>query len=94
MFENHYVLITRASCPACQGAIELLKSKNLNFIYTDMENAPQVLEVTKLASGHATVPMIWEVVIGKDMENPAENKFIGGLDDLQKILGDTSAASE
>ena len=52
MFENHYVLITAGSCEFCQEAIEILKSKELNFIYTDMENAPQVLEVTKMASGH------------------------------------------
>jgi glutaredoxin len=94
MFENHYVLITKGSCPACQGAIELLKSRSLNFIYTDMENAPQVLEVTKLSSGHATVPMIWEVVIGQDMQNPVENKFIGGFDDLQKSLGEVTETSE
>ena len=87
MFENHYVLIIKGTCPACQGAIALLKSKELNFIYTDMENAPRILEVTKMTSGHATVPMIWEVSVGEDLQKPAGNKFIGGFDDLQKLLG-------
>jgi len=87
MFENHYVLITKGSCEFCQEAIELLKSKELNFIYTDMENAPQVLEITKLASGHTTVPLIWEIVIKEDVKTPASNNFIGGCDELKKHLG-------
>ena len=94
MIDSHYVLITKSTCQACQGAIELLKSKEINFIYTDMEHAPDVLEVTKMASGHSTVPMIWEVVIGQDMQNPVENKFIGGFDDLQKSLGEVTETSE
>jgi len=86
MFENHYVLITAGSCEFCQEAIKLLKSEGLNFVYTDMENAPEILEVTKMASGHPTVPMIWEVVLGSDPQSPAENKFIGGYDDLKTHL--------
>jgi len=87
MFENHYVLITAGSCEFCQEAIEILKSKELNFIYTDMENAPQVLEVTKMASGHPTVPMIWEVTVGEDLQAGANNDFIGGCDELKLHLG-------
>jgi len=87
MFENHYVLITKGSCEFCQEAIELLKSKELNFIYTDMENAPQVLEVTKMAMGHSTVPMIWEVTVGESLEEPASNNYVGGCDELKKHLG-------
>jgi len=86
MIENHYVLITKESCEFCQKAIRLLKLKELNFIYTDMENAPQVLEVTKMTTGHSTVPLIWEVVVGEDLRAPASNKFIGGYDELKKLL--------
>ena len=94
MIGKHYVLITKGTCPACQGAIELLKSKEFNFIYTDMENAPEILEVTKMTSGHSTVPMIWEVSVGENMQQPAQNKFIGGYDDLQKLLGVIDEASD
>ena len=87
MFGNHYVLITEGSCEYCQEAIELLKLKELNFVYTDMEHAPQILEVTKVASGHSTVPMVWEVSVGEDIQSPANNTFIGGYDDLKKHLG-------
>jgi glutaredoxin len=93
MIDNHYVLITQGSCPFCQDAIKLLKEKNLKFIYTDMEGAPEVLELTKMTSGHKTVPIIYEVVIGKDMQQPAQNNFIGGFDDLKKHLEVEGGAS-
>jgi len=86
MIENHYVLITKESCEFCQKAIRLLKLKELSFIYTDMENAPQVLEVTKMATGHSTVPLIWEVVVEGYLRKPASNKFIGGYDELKNLI--------
>ena len=94
MFGNYYVLITKGTCPSCQGAIDLLKSKELNFLYTDMEHAPQILEITKASSGHSTVPMIWEVSVGADVQNPAANKFIGGFDDLQEHLSENNEVGE
>ena len=86
MIENHYVLITKESCEFCQEAIKLLKLKELSFIYTDMENAPQVLEATKIAAGHSTVPLIWQVAVEGDLRKPASNKFIGGYGELEKLL--------
>ncbi len=87
MIGNHYVMITRGDCPFCQDAIALLKSKDLKFIYTDMENAPEVLELTKMSSGHPTVPIIYQVVVGQNLQQPAENKLIGGFDKLKEHLG-------
>jgi len=87
MIGNHYVMITDGECPHCQGAIELLKSKDLRFIYTDMGSAPEILELTKLSSGHSTVPIIYEVVVGENLQQPAQNKLIGGFDKLKEHLG-------
>ena len=87
MIGNHYVLITKGDCPFCQEDIDILKSREASFIYTDMQHAPEVLEVTKMTSGHSTVPMIWEVSVGDNMQNPAQNKFIGGCSDLKTHLG-------
>jgi glutaredoxin len=87
MIGNHYVLITKGSCPYCQEAIDLLKEREENFVYTDMENAPEILEVTKMASGHSTVPMVWRVTVGEDMSQPASNDFIGGCSELKDHLG-------
>jgi len=88
MFGKYYVLFTKGSCPACQRAIELLEMKELNFVYTDMEHAPQILAAMKVISGHPTVPMIWETNI------PVSHKFIGGFDDLQEFLDGGNRVSE
>jgi glutaredoxin len=90
MVEKHYVLVTKNSCPHCKEAIELLKSKNSSFIYTDMENAKQVLEETKKQSDWETVPMIWEQLV--DWSNTSQqvlsSQFIGGYEDLQNSLNE------
>ena len=87
MFDKYYVLVTKGSCPVCQEAIEFLKTKELDFVYTDMEHAPRVLEAAKAGSGHSTVPIIWET-------NMASSKFVGGFDDLQESLEGDSEMSE
>jgi glutaredoxin len=87
MIADHYVLITAGSCEFCQEAIELLRSRELNFIYTDMENAPDVMAVAKMTLGHTTVPMIWRVTVGEGLDEPAGQKFVGGCDELKKHLG-------
>jgi glutaredoxin 3 len=94
MFGKHYVLVTKGSCPYCKKAIELLKSKELEFIYTDMENAPMVLEVTKASSGYSTVPMIWEITVEQERQLPVESKFIGGFEDLSNYLGEVKKEDE
>ena len=94
MFGKHYVLVTKGSCPYCKKAIELLKSKELEFIYTDMENAPMVLEVTKASSGYSTVPMIWEITVEQERQLPVESEFIGGFEDLSNYLGEVKKEDE
>ena len=90
MVEKHYVLVTKSSCPHCEGALELLKSKNSSFIYTDMENTKQILEETKKQSDWETVPMIWEQLV--DWSNTSQkvlsSQFIGGLEELEQSLND------
>jgi len=94
MINNHYVLITAGNCEFCQEAVSLLKERSLQFINTDMEHAPQILEVTKMASGHSTIPMIWEVTVGENVQAPAENSFIGGCSELRIHLGVDETSSD
>ena len=88
MVEKHYVLVIKNSCKFCQDSVELLKSQNKSFIYTDMEYATQVLEETKKQSDWQTVPMIWEQLV--DWSNPSQqvisNEFVGGFLELQQKL--------
>jgi len=86
MDTKHYVLIVEGSCSFCEQAIALLKERGKKFIYTDMENAPEILEVTKMATGHGTVPMVWAVTVGPDIRSPANNDFVGGYEELEKLL--------
>jgi glutaredoxin len=82
---KHYVLITKNSCPACNKALKLLKEKHLNFVYTDMENAPKALASTKNQLSWETVPMIWEQDIdwSDGVGRILGNNFIGGLEQLE-----------
>tara|TARA_Y100000310_G_scaffold300835_1_gene336814 strand:+ start:12 stop:281 length:270 start_codon:yes stop_codon:yes gene_type:complete len=86
MFQEYYILITEGSCEFCQKTVELLKEREFNFINTDMENAPEILGVTKLANNYETVPMIWKVGVGEDASQPVNNIFIGGYDNLVNHL--------
>ena len=90
MVEKHYILVTKNSCPYCKEAIELLKSKNSSFIYTDMENAMQVLEETKKQSGWDTVPMIWEQLVdwNSTSQQVVSSNFVGGFEELQNLLSE------
>jgi len=82
---KQYVLITKSSCPYCSKALDLLKEKHLNFVYTDMENAPKALASTKDQLAWETVPMIWEQEIDWDdgIGRILGNTFIGGLEQLE-----------
>tara|TARA_Y100000310_G_C19993484_1_gene495175 strand:- start:26 stop:295 length:270 start_codon:yes stop_codon:yes gene_type:complete len=86
MLQEYYILITEGSCEFCQSAVELLKGKKLNFINTDMENAPEILAVTKIANNYETVPMIWKVGTTEEGSQPVNNIFVGGYDELVKHL--------
>ena len=88
MNKKHYVLITKNSCRYCQGAIELLTDADASFAYTDMENAPKLLDSTKEQVAWYTVPIIWEQDIEWEDETPVvkENNFVGGFSELQELL--------
>ena len=86
---KHYVLITKNSCDYCEEAIKLLKREKVSFVYTDMENAPGILETTKEQINWPSVPMIWEQDIEIDSQPRVNsNDFIGGYDDLLSHLSE------
>ena len=93
MNNDHYVLIIKGSCPFCQDAISLLKKKSLNFVCTDMEFAPRVLQLSKESIGHPTVPIIYKVTTGASAKEIIDNEMIGGFDNLKEYLGVESGAS-
>jgi glutaredoxin len=85
--EKHYVLVTKNSCPHCQGALNLLKESDLKFSYTDMENCEEALEATKEQLNWKTVPMIWEQNVNwEENAKVVDNNFIGGFKELKEHL--------
>ena len=79
---EHYMLVIKSSCPYCKKAIQLLKSEEKQFIYTDMEHAPPLLDAMKVASRWETVPMVWKINANEDMSQPAGTAFLGGYTEL------------
>lgn len=73
------MVISKEKCPFCNKAKELLKKKNLDFEYLDIDtlNEERKRRISQIAKrlNHKTYPMIIH-----------KNKFIGGYDNLQKYL--------
>lgn len=86
--EKHYVMITKFGCSYCDKAIALLQKKGKKFIYTDLGGAPDILAVTLAATGHPTVPVIYEVQEPGSSASPLEQKLIGGYTELAQHLGE------
>lgn len=74
-----FLMISKEKCPFCNKAKELLKSKNQQFDYLDVDTLDEGRKsrISGIAKrlNHRTYPMIAH-----------GNKFIGGYDDLQKYL--------
>ena len=74
-----FYMISKEECRFCNKAKDLLKNKNLNFEYLDVDTLDEgrMDRISRIAErlNHSTYPMIAH-----------DNKFIGGCDDLQKYL--------
>ena len=77
-----YKIYGRNSCPFTTGAVSLLGSLNKNHTFFDIENNnDNKVKLTNLKKS-GVVPKSWNTV-------PVillKNKFIGGMDDLQRKL--------
>ena len=86
--KKQYILVTKGSCPHCVEALSLLKEKELNFSYTDMEFNKDALLAVSQQVGWNTVPMIWEQEVewGEEDIRVISNNFIGGCSELKEYL--------
>jgi glutaredoxin 3 len=67
-------IYTKAYCPYCADAKDLLKQKKAAFNEIPVTSSDIQAEMTKLASGRTSVPQIW---IGE--------RHVGGCDDLYAL---------
>jgi len=72
-------LYTKAGCPYCQMAINLLVEHQKKFECYALDKQPKLLNEIKETYRWQTVPIIVEVTEGHE-------KFIGGFTDLEEYL--------
>lgn len=72
-------LYTKADCPFCHSAIQLLAEHKKEFECYALDNQPKLLTEIKDTYRWETVPVILEVTAGQE-------KFIGGFTDLKEYL--------
>ncbi len=72
-------LYTKADCPYCQMAINLLAEHQKDFECYAMDRQPKLLNEIKQTYRWDTVPVVIEITEGKE-------KFIGGFTDLKEYL--------
>ena len=75
----NYEIVSRASCPYCVAAINLLEERGMRYDLVSVDNQPQLLNEYKSKLNWGTVPMVFEVSGG-------HKKFIGGYTDLKEYL--------
>ena len=69
------LLYTKSYCPYCQRAIELIRSKGVEYTVIDvMKDRPNNFEEIKQQTGMTTVPQIF---IG--------DEFVGGCDNIYAL---------
>ena len=70
---------TKANCPYCVAAINLLTEHQKEFECYAMDRQPQLLTEIQQTYKWKTVPVVVEITEGQE-------KFIGGFTDLQEYL--------
>ena len=70
---------TKANCPYCVAAINLLTENQHEFECYAMDRQPQLLTEIQQTYKWETVPVVVEITAGQE-------KFIGGFTDLKEYL--------
>ena len=72
-------LYTKASCPYCQMAINLLTERQQDYECYALDRQPTLLTEIQNTYKWNTVPVVVEIT-------PGQEKFIGGFTDLKEYL--------
>ena len=84
----YYHVFVKRNCPHCVSAVKLLKRRELEYVVSSMEKAPQVLKKLQEGVGHETVPLIFSVT--------EDDKYalIGGYDSLKRMFEDENSSEQ
>jgi len=72
-------LYTKANCPYCHAAIQLLAENQKQFECYGLDQQPELLNEIQSTYNWRTVPVVVEITEGQE-------KFIGGFTDLKEYL--------
>ena len=78
---DRFIIIGRTSCPFCTKAIRYCSAKNVEYIFLNYTEDPQILEEYKAFHKQSTVP----IILANNMLS-GYTKKVGGYSDLLEYL--------
>tara|TARA_R100001443_G_scaffold85920_1_gene92586 strand:+ start:541 stop:780 length:240 start_codon:yes stop_codon:yes gene_type:complete len=78
---DRFIIIGRVNCPFCVKAIQYCNAKNVENIFLNYVDTPEILEEYKEFHNQTTVP----IILANDMLS-GYTKKIGGYSDLLEYL--------
>jgi glutaredoxin len=77
---NFFHLFIKVDCPYCKDAIDLLESKNSQYVVTVLDKSENYFQMVKNQFGHQTVPVVLEC------DNKGKMDLVGGYTELEQLL--------
>jgi len=78
---DRFIIIGRATCPFCIRAIDYCAAKEVEYVFADYAEKPEILEEYKEFHNQPTVP----IILANNLET-GYTKKIGGYSDLLEYL--------
>ena len=78
---DRFIIIGRTSCPFCVKAMDYCKAKNVEYIFFNYTEKPEMLEEYKVFHKQSTVP----IVLANNLLS-GHTKKVGGYSDLLEYL--------
>ena len=78
---DRFIIIGRDSCPFCVKAIEYCRAKDVEYIFLNYTEKPEMLEEYKVFHKQKTVP----IILANNMLS-GHTKMIGGYSNLLEFL--------
>ena len=78
---DRFIIIGRTSCPFCTKAVQYCNAKNVEYIFLNYNEDPQILEEYKVFHKQSTVP----IILANNMLS-GYTKKVGGYSELLEYL--------
>ena len=78
---SRYIIYGRSSCPFCVAAVDLLKFRDIESVFLDLDDSPDQLNEAKQFYDWPTVP----IILKNDLDT-GEVSLVGGYTDLEDTV--------